>query len=334
MSSPSNPILSAAAAGPSPPVVQPIQYTQLTEADLKSPALLNTLFSQLFTQVNALLGVNGPAPLTGGIDAGGQPVRNIGPPSGPTDAVSLLHAERSYSAAALAPQLEAGGSATLKTFRALNSKQQQEHYSTFLNAVSNTSPTTNTTTVSATSSGGDITFTVPAGYHLRVDGSSAAFGSFTATVPAPTAQAVTSATRSGGISTLLGSFTGLTAGESINVTSVSDPTFDGTFVLLGAGAGSLTYSQPTQPDVVVPATGGTVSTLGAYYCYLRFPSQQLALSGPFADDSQQNRLASNVDGQVLIAVVVINSDGLVTDQTAAGATPPAATGNFRLLARL
>lgn len=314
--------------------IQPLQYTQLTEDDLKNPGTFNTIFSQLFNQVNAVTGASGQTTLAGGVDVAGAKVSNVGRPTSPGDAVNSAHAEANYSAQALQPKLEAGGSHTLRTYRALNSKQQSEKYSTYLNQMSNTAPTTNTTTVEATSVGSVIEIVIPAGYHLRVDGSSAAFGTFTATVPAPTAQTIVTASRTGGVSTLNGTFSGLLGGESINVTGVSDPTFDGTFVLLSATGSVVTYAQPTQANTTLPATGGTIGTLGCYYFYLKYPSQQLAISGPFSDDSQQNRLASNVDGQVLIAVVVVNSDGIVQEQSAAGATPPAATGNFRLLARL
>lgn len=315
------------------PAVQPIQYTQLTQSDLQNPAMFNTLFGQVFTQLNAVLGANGKTKLPAGVDVGGSTISNVGQPVAATDAVSVTHAEQNYSAAAIAPKLEAGGSNTLRTYRALNSKQQQEKYSTYLNQVSNTAPTTNTTTVQAgTPGGGVVSFTIPAGYHLRVDGSQAPFNTFTATVPLPITQTVTTLTRTGGIVTATGTFTGLIAGQSIFESGALDASFDGTFILLSVSPTTLTWQQA---GVIATTTGGIISNSGVYYIYLKFPSQNLAFSGPFSDDSQQNRLNSNLDGQVLVAVVAINGDGVIPTQSAAGATIPVAENNGnRIVARL
>lgn len=321
---------------PQRPAVQAIAPVQFTAEDMKNPALLNTILPQLINAVNSVLGVGGPAKLAGGVDVAGQQVTNLGQPRAETDAVSLAHAEGNYSAAALAPRLEAGGSHTLKTFRALNSKQQSEKFSTFLNQVSNTAPTTNTTIVVADGPvAGTVTVTIPAGYHNRVDGTVQAFGTFVFTVPTPMSFGVTSLLRSAGVVTATGTFSGLFVGESIFEFGAGDPSFDGTFILTSASTTTLQWSQPNQTDVIVPVTGGTVSNGGCFYAYLRFPSQQLAISGPFSDDTQLNRLVSNADGQVLIAVVVINGDGVVETQSAAGATIPVAENNGnRILARL
>jgi hypothetical protein len=60
----------------------------------------------------------------------------------------------------------------------------------------------------------------------------------------------------------------------------------------------------------------------------------LTVAGPFSSDTQQNRIEVNSDGTVLIAVAVLNAGGLDLTQSAAGATPPAITGNARILTRL
>jgi len=320
----------------------PIQYTQLTADDLKDPATFNTIFSQVFTKLNSVLGTTGPAQLANGVDVGGSTISNVGEPQSSTDAISQSHAESNYSASVLQPKLEAGGTHTLRTYRALNSKQQQEKYSTYLTAVSNTAPTTNTTTVQAGAAGGGVvSFTIPAGYHLRVDGSQAPFNTFTATVPIPTSQAIVSINRNAaGVVTATGTFVGLTAGQSVLIAGVgggagSGPSYSGTFILSSATSTTLIWNQFGQAPDPVGNSGGTVTSSGVFYVYLKYPSQNLAISGPFDSDSQQHRLEANIDGQVMIAVVVVDSSGVVSTQSAAGATIPIAQNNGnRIVARL
>ena len=316
----------------------PVQFSNFTKADFDDPNMgyFNTVMQQFANAINAGNGSAGKTALPAGIDMQGATVSGVGEPQSPTDAISKGHAEKNYSAQALAPQLEAGTKTGpgLKTYRALNSKTQQESYSTFLNGVTNTAPTTNTSIVSAGApSGGSVTFTISAGFHLYVDGSIVPYGTFSDTVPLPSSQAITSMTRTSGVVTATGVFTGLSAGESIYELGALDSSFDGTFELISASGTTLTWAQPGFADGTT--TGGAASTGGCYYVYLKNPSHTLAVSGPFSSDSQQNRLAANVDGQVLIAVVVINAGGVVTTQSAAGATVPAAQnkGN-RIVARL
>lgn len=313
----------------------PFQSVQLKLSDLQEPGLpfLNSLLTQIQQQVNELTGASGKTILSSGVDVSGSTISNVGEPVSPADAISKSHAEANYSAAALAPQLESGGKTSLKTFRALNSKSQQEQFSTFLNRVTNTSPTTNTTIVTAGSpSGGAVTITIPAGYHLFVDGSIIPFGTFSATVALPATNPITSLARVSGVVTANGTFSGLSAGESIYELGASDPSFDGTFVLLTASPTVLTWNQTGFADAT--ATGGSADTGGAFYFYLKYPSQTLAISGPFPSDTQQNRLAANADGQVLIGVAVVNGGGLVVNQSAAGATLPATTAGNRIVSRL
>jgi len=310
------------------PTTLPIQWAPLTDADLKSPAAMNQRLTQLFNAVSAVQGAAGKTVLASGVDVAGSTISNVGAPQSPLDAISSAHAESKYSAAALAPQLEAGtkSGVSLKTYRALNSKNQQESYSTFLNHVSNTTPTTNDTVITATPpEGGNVTITVPAGNQLLMDGTVNSFGTFSFTVALPSTQNITSISRTGGVTTALGTFTGLSGGESVYVTGFPDTSFDGSFELLTAGGGSLTWAQPNFADG--SSTTGTVSTGGAYFIYLKNPSQTLDVSGPWPNDSQLYRLQSNLDNQVLIAVAVVNASGLVTTQSAGGATVPVATNN-------
>lgn len=323
---------------PPSPAVQPIQFSPLSADDLKSPENLNVLFSQIINSINQGNGAAGKVPQPSGIDVKGATISGIGEPQSSSDAVSKGHAEKNYSAAALAPQLEQGSGKTgLKSYRALNSKSQQESYSTFLNKVSNTSPTTSDSTITGTApSGGTVTITIPAGNHFRVDGSQTYFNALTLTVPTPTSSNIGTIARASGVVTanppFLGSFS-FVAGEPIFISGVGDSSFDGSFILVTANSGTITWAQPNFADG--SSSGGSVTSSGCYYFYLQTPSHTLAVSGPFSADSQENRLNANQDGQTLICVAVVNSSGLVTEQSAGGATIPVAQNNGnRILARL
>ena len=315
---------------PANPTSLPIQWAPLTSEECggnsKMAAAFNQRLTQLFNSASAQTGAAGRPTIPSGIDVAGSTVSSIGEPQSPRDAVSKAHAEANYSAAALAPQLEAGGKNGFKGYRSLNSKSQQENYSTFLNRIANTVPTTNTSVVTAGApEGGNVTITIPAGQQLFPDGSQQTFGTFTFTVALPSSQNITSISRTSGVTTALGTFSGLTAGESVYIAGIADTSFNGDFELSSASGSSLTWAQPNFADG--SSTTGTVSTGGAYFCYLKYPSQTLDVSGPLPQDSQLNRLQSNLDNQALIAVAVVNGSGLVTTQSAAGATVPVATNN-------
>lgn len=321
--------------------VKPIQFTQFTAADFQDPTLgqFNNVMQQMANAINASNGATGKTQLPAGIDVQGSTVSGIGEPQTPTDAVSKLHAEKNYSAAAIAPKLEAGGSHSLKTMRRLSDTNQQETNSVWLQRLSNTTPSCNTSVVTGSTGGGSSTITIPAGFHQYPDGTVRPYATATHTTPNPVLQGITGMTRSGGVTTATGTFSGLTPGESIYISGASDPSFDGTFTLTTASGSTLTWAQPGLPNVTIPVTGGSISTSGCFYFYLQYPSQTLALdAGPsglgYASDAQQNRLNSNRDGRILIAVAVVSGNGLVTDESAAGATPPQTTQGNRIIARL
>jgi hypothetical protein len=244
---------------PPNPTPLPIQWAPLTDADLKSPAAMNQRLTQLFNAVSGLQGAAGKTILASGVDTQGSTISNLGEPQSSLDAISKSHAEANYSAQALAPKLEAGGPNGFKGYRSLNSKSQQESYSTFLNRVSNTTPTTNTTVVTSSApSGGNVTITIPAGQQIFMDGSIQTFGTFSVTVALPSTQSITTISRTSGVVTALGSFSGLTAGESVYIAAVSDTSFDGSFELTSASGSSLSWAQPNFANG--SSTGGTVST--------------------------------------------------------------------------
>lgn len=97
-------------------VVSPIQGIQLTQKDLQDPSvgILNSFLTTIVNKVNAVIGAAGPTVLPSGIDVAGGTVTGLAAPTGPTDAVSAGHAASTYSAPALGPQLDIGGSSALK----------------------------------------------------------------------------------------------------------------------------------------------------------------------------------------------------------------------------
>ena len=315
----------------------PLQQVQLKQADLEDPNLsfLNNLLTQMQTQISSLVGAGGPTPLPSGVDVKGATVKNIGPPVDDFDAVSKSHAEANYSAAALAPQLEAGNSSktTLKSYRAVNSKVQHESYSNFLENIMNTTPTANTSTLSADApAGGSVSVTISAGYHVFPSGKAVSYGQRTDTLTLPITFAISSIARASGIVTAtLSSAPGWLVGQQIYVTGVSDTSYNGTFVILTITGATITWAQIGGDS---SSSGGTASENGCYYYYIGINSNMLALAGPYSSDVQSNRVNVNQDGFVLIAVIVLNSSGFDFAQSAAGATPPASTGNSRLLLRL
>lgn len=320
---------------PTSPGTLPQQISQIKQADLQDPNLgfLNTLLTQMQVQINALSGATGKSPMPSGIDVKGSTVSNIGEPTAPGDAVSKAHAEANYSAAALAPQLDSGSKNSFKGYRSLNSKQQRESYSNFLENIMNTTPTANTSTLSADPpSGGSVAVTISAGYHVFPSGKTVSYGSRTDTLRLPVTFSISSISRSGNIVTCVtGSATGFLVGQQVYVTGVGDTSYNGTFVLLSVAGTTLTWAQVGGDS---SSSGGTISENGCYYYYIGVNSNMLALGGPFSSDTQANRTAVNKDGFVLIAVLVLNSSGFDFTQSAAGATPPASTGNSRLLLRL
>ena len=116
----------------------PNQLSKLNFSEL--PVDFNAHYSNLIDRVNDLMGWNGPISVADHIDLGGKRVINIGPPVAATDALPSGVAARTYSAAALRPQLESNGSSPLKTQRRLNDPNQREQQSSWLNDLMSSVP--------------------------------------------------------------------------------------------------------------------------------------------------------------------------------------------------
>jgi hypothetical protein len=242
---------------------------------------------------------------------------------------------KNYGPAAIQPALDWTGDKILQSTIRTSDHNQRIGYSSFLNGVMNTAPTTNSSQIIADApAGGSVVIGITAGYHTYVDGKQVVpYAQRTDTVPLPTGIAISSLTRSAGVVTaVVGSGT-YTSNETVNIVGVvADPSFDGSFVITVGGTATFQYAQ-AEPNSSVSGQG-TVGGASVYYYYIKRNSQTLALGGPYTEDTQQNRLQVCVDGTILIGVVYVNQNGADLSQSAAGATAPAQTGNSRLLTRL
>jgi hypothetical protein len=311
----------------------PLQLQQFSHEELQTPegvANLNQFLSILTQRVNAIGPSTGSAAeFPGGIDLSGARAVNVGGTGPQHTAISFYEAEQRYSAAAISPQLEAGQPNSPKSLRRVNDGNQQERYSTFLKAVMNTAPTSNTSVVTASG----FTATISAGYHQFLDGSLTSYGMRSDTLTASPAVTIVSLTRASGVVTAVTSGpSGLAPTDVFLVAGATDPTFDGSFTVATI-ISSTSFTYP-QAGIDAMTTGGTFTTGRIFYYFLARGSRVLSLSPPVATDTQSNRVAVNQDGTVLIAVVAVTGAGVDLTHSTAGATPPSVTGGIRITNRL
>ena len=74
------------------------------------------LMSQLIDNVNTLGGHSGEVELSNHLNLSGNKITNVGAAEGSSDVLTNGKAETKYSAKALRPQLEAGGTSSLRTY--------------------------------------------------------------------------------------------------------------------------------------------------------------------------------------------------------------------------
>lgn len=275
--------------------------------------------NQLVDAVNSLSGHNGPIQLNDHLDLAGNRVMNVGAPVEAADAVSHIVAQRSYSATALRPQLEANGSTPLQSVRRINDSTQREQVSTWLNQVMSTPPNASTAQVAFMNSGGSTIITVNATNLIRADGSLQPLAGRTDTVSRPTAYTIVSITRVAGLVTAtFGAGPPISAGQIVGVIGVTDSSFDGAFVVTGAVGVTLTWNQGLAD---ASSSGGTVSIGGVYYYFAIPGNPTMFMAGPFSADTPQNRINASNDNKQIIAVAVVNSGGGVNAQSGGGGTP-------------
>lgn len=305
----------------------PIQTPQFRKEDLEHPdlPLFNLFMTQIATRLNYLSGLQGPIKLNSALDLNNNPIKNAGVPSDPNDVVNLEYAIKNYSAAAIMPQIEATGKQMLQTTRRLNDQNQQELYSSFLNGVLNTTPTSNTASISATPvGGGSTTITVSAGLHQRLDGSQVPFASRSDTVSVPSAFAYTSATRTNGtVVVVTPGPSGVTLGEAIALGGATDPTFNGSGFVVNK-IDSPTQFEYLQNGANASTSGGGYTPVNVYYYTISRGQNKLGLVVASGPDSWTNRVAASRDGSTIIAVAIVSTSGLDPLNSAAGATTPQA----------
>ena len=303
----------------------PLQQLVLKKSDLDDPSLslLNQILTNQNQLINYLLGHAGEITLNNHLNLAGKRITNVGAAISPTDVVNHAFANANYGAPAIKPLMESLGKNGMQSYRRLSDQNQREKHSSFLNLVSNTAPTANTSTVIfGAAGGGTVPVTITAGFHQRVDGSVVPYASRNDTLSLPTAIAITSLTRASNIVTAVTSTPdGLAVGDGFSVVGTSDHTFDGTFsVLTVSPPDTSTYFQGG-PNA--SSSGGSISVGGIYYYTLRHGENTLGLvAGGGSSDTWSNRIGGSPDGTTIIAVVVLTSAGGNVLNSAAGATPP------------
>lgn len=155
--------------------VPPVTFSAKDFKDEQSFLKVQDWIDKLTVAVNTQAGLHGPVPVANSLDMKGNTITNLGAPVNPTDAIHLAAATQQFGPAAVAPELQAGGSVPLQTVRWLNSQQQREQTSSFLNDILSLPPTSNTSTMTVVPAGGNTTVTVAAGTYSWSDGSTAPY---------------------------------------------------------------------------------------------------------------------------------------------------------------
>ena len=96
------------------------QRNQIAKQTFKDiPQEFQMHYSGVVDSVNTLLGYSGTIPMQNNLDVQGNNVQNVANPVAPTDALNLQTAESKYSPTVVGPQLDVGGTSSLKGVNAL-----------------------------------------------------------------------------------------------------------------------------------------------------------------------------------------------------------------------
>jgi hypothetical protein len=278
-------------------------------------------YSQLIDTVNTLAGFNGEIGLNNHINLNGKRITGLGPPVAATDALASGIAEGKYSAAALKPSFEAGGSSAFSSYRQMNNQTQREQVSSYLTDLMSTPPSANSILPVFTNVSGGVQVYLPASIFKFADGSIQQLQSFTDNVPLGQSFTISSMSATGNIVTVnLSGPTGLVMGDYMNVAGVSPAVYNGSYPILSSTGGGATLTYENDSASGSPS-GGTVSTGNIVYYGARKRSSAIYRIGSFSSDTQQQRLVINGDGFGIVAVVSISAQGATNSQSGAGATP-------------
>jgi hypothetical protein len=316
--------------------INPLQQITYKKSDFddESLTLLNQDMTNIRQALNNFLGFNGPTKFPAGIDMNGTRITNVGAAQHESDVVTQAFGNTKYGAAALAPSFEALGKKTLQTYRQLSNRDQRERYSSFLNQVLNTAPTSNTSNLTFGSvSGGTIPVTISSGFLQRVDGSSSPYAARTDTLSLPTSVVIVSLTRSGNIVTAVtATADGLSVDEGFSVQGAGDPSFDGAFsALTVTPPNTFTYFQGGSD---ASTTGGHLTVGGTYYYTISHGQSSLGLVAGVGADTWSERVAGSHDGTTIVAVISLNAGGINVVNSAAGSTAPVSGAAVPVIRRL
>ena len=277
-------------------------------------------YSQMIDAVNSLLGFNGEIPLQNHINMQGYQVKNIGPATDPTDALSSALAESQYSASALSPKLAPSGSQPMPGYRILGSATQRESSSSWLNDLLSTPPNSNGILPTLTSGVGTVTVTIPASLFTFADGSTLLLQARTDILTVPAEFAISAISCVGNLVSVTCAPSGLVAGQAATITEVDPASFNGTFPIISSTSGGADLEY--QLDLgTVSGAGGFVQVNGVYYYSVAKRSTIIKLFGPYASDTLQNRLQASPDGYQIVAVVTLTKSGGILDSTGGGGSP-------------
>lgn len=168
--------------------VPPIHFDHRDFTTPEGAATVNDWLQKVTLAINTLYGFHGTIPLQNAIDMNGNSITNLAAPVALTDAVHLAAAQAAFGPDVVQAAMEVTGNQILQTVRQLNNPFQREQYSSFLNDVMNTAPSSNSSVITVVPSGGNTVITVPAGTYLWGDGSSVTYAQRVDTIPSPGAQ--------------------------------------------------------------------------------------------------------------------------------------------------
>lgn len=155
--------------------VPPIHFDHRDFTTPEGAATVNDWFQKVTMAINTLYGLHGDIPIQGTINMNGNTITNLAPPVKPTDAVHLLAATQAFGPDVIQAAMEVTGDQMLQTTRRINDTFQREQFSSFLNDVLNTGPSSNSSSITVTPVGGNTVVTVAAGTYAWGDGQKVAY---------------------------------------------------------------------------------------------------------------------------------------------------------------
>ena len=274
--------------------------------------------SQLIDAVNSHSGYNGPVTLASHLDLNGNKITNVASPTAESDVLTSAAAEVAYSATALQPKLQAGGSHAMVGYRQIGSGSQREPTSSFLNDLMSTPPNANAIypVIDNSTDSPDVLVTIPSAPFTFSDGSSILLTGRADILTPPAQYALTSISVAGDLVTAVFSYTGtapnIAAGNIGTIIGVTPAGYNGTYTLTSVviNTGALTVTVEMQNSAASgSASGGNFQLNGVYYYAAKKRSNSVYLLGAYPGDTAESRLQACFDGYQIVAVVVITASG-------------------------